>query len=200
MMHGDTIFPVILAVPREERSLSGRAKAAFLSGHARRALDFSARKSGLGLGNLLKTANGAPQPSGGSYWSLTHKSAYAGGVVAAWPIGMDIERIRPIRNALYRRVASEQEWRLSTQDRAVLFFRYWTAKEAVLKAAAIGLKDLSSCRIVKVVSEHRLIIEYQHRLWGVMQVFFDGHIAAVVDADRPVEWTLIREDGRQCSI
>ena len=143
----DTIFPVILAVPAANWQLKGREKTVSLSGHARRALQLSARKSGIILAELLKEENGAPLPFSGNYWSLTHKSDYVGGVVAGFRIGIDIERIRPIQKALYRKTANDDEWRLSGEDPVQLFFRYWTAKEAVLKAAAVGLKDLTKCRV-----------------------------------------------------
>jgi 4'-phosphopantetheinyl transferase len=196
----DTIFPVILAVPAQDRDLKGREKTAALSGHARRALQLSARKSDVLLAQLLKEENGAPVPFSGIYWSLTHKSAYVGGVVAGFRIGIDIEQIRPVQDALYRKTATDDEWRLSGEDPLQLFFRYWTAKEAVLKAAAAGLKDLSKCRVGQVLDAHRLMVDYLGKNWIVAQVFFDGHVAAVVHPVRHVQWTLVKENGRQSSI
>ena len=196
----DTIFPVILTVPAADRHLKGREKTAALSGHARRALQLSARKSGIILAQLLKEENGAPLPFSGNYWSLTHKSAYVGGVVAGFRIDIDIERIRSVQDALYRKTATDDEWRLSGADPVQLFFRYWTAKEAVLKAAAVGLKDLSKCRVGKVVDDHHLMVDYLDKSWLVAQVFFDGHVAAVVNPTRYVQWTLVEENGRQNKI
>ncbi|MEW6670258.1 MAG: 4'-phosphopantetheinyl transferase superfamily protein [Thermodesulfobacteriota bacterium] len=196
----DTIFPVILSVPAEDRRLKGREKAAALSGHARRALELSARKSGMVLAQLLKEENGAPLPFGGTYWSLTHKSDYVGGVVAGTRIGIDIEQVRPVRSALYRRTADDDEWRLCNGDRLLLFFRFWTAKEAVLKAAAVGLKDLTRCRVGKVLDDQHLLVDYLDKRWVVAQVFFDGHVAAVVNPVRHVQWTLVSENGRQSRI
>jgi len=196
----DTIFPVILAVPAQDRDLKGRAKTAALSGHARSALRLSARKSGIVLAQLLKEENGAPLPFGGTYWSLTHKSAYVGGVVAGCRIGIDIERVRPVQDALYRKTAGDEEWGLSGEDPLRLFFRYWTAKEAVLKAAAVGLKDLTKCRVGKVLDSHRLTVDYLNKSWMVAQVFFDGHVAAVVHPARHVQWTMLKENGRQSRI
>jgi len=196
----DTIFPVILAVPAQDRHLKGRAKTAALSEYARSALQVSARKSGIILEAMLKMENGAPLPFGGTYWSLTHKSDYVGGVVAGFRIGIDIERIRPVQDALYRKTADADEWRLCGEDPLQLFFRYWTAKEAVLKAAAVGLRDLSKCRVREVVDDHRLIADYLDKRWVVAQVFFDGHVAAVVHPVRYVCWTLVSESGQESRI
>ena len=191
----DTLFPVIRAVPDEDRLLKGRAKVACLSRQAREALNISARKSGIVLETLLKKENGAPLPFNGTYWSLTHKSTYVGAVVARVRTGIDIEKIRPVRQALFKKTADENEWGLTTQSAIEVFFHYWTAKEAVLKAAAIGLKDLSKCRVVQVVDKNSLIIDYLDKKWMVEHVFFDGHIASIVKAAAHIHWTLLDQSG-----
>lgn len=195
--NSDTIFAVILQVPARDRNLKGKAKTACLSRHARFALRLSARKSAIVLPQLLKDANGVPQPCGPNYWSLTHKSGYVGAVAAGCPIGIDLERIRPVHPGVYRKAADETEWRLSAENRLTLFFRYWTAKEAVLKAAGTGLAELDRCRVHAVADRRHLKIDYRNNLWIVEQVYFDGHIAAIVKAAERVQWTLVKEDGRQ---
>ena len=66
--------------------------------------------------------------------------------------------------------------------------------------AAVGLRDLSECRIGRVVDDHRLRVSYLGKSWMVEQVFFDGHVAAVVHTDRHVRWTLVSENGRESRI
>lgn len=189
-----------MAVPERDRQLSGRKKTVSLSEYARHALKISAQKSGIVLADLSKTENGAPIPFNGTYWSLTHKSTYVGGVVAAAPVGIDIERIRTVKTALFGKTADAQEWRLSDEPALHLFFRYWTAKEAVLKAVASGLKDLSKCRVIQVIDTDKLVIDCFEKTWNVRHVFFDGHLAALVQTDREIEWTLIKQTGRQLKL
>ena len=191
----DTLFPVICAVPDKDRLLKGRAKVACLSRQAREALNISARKSGIVLETLLKKENGAPLPFNGTYWSLSHKSSYVCAVVARANIGIDIEKIRPVSHALFKKTADEHEWGLATQSAINVFFSYWTAKEAVLKAAAIGLKDLSKCRVVRVADKNSLVINYLDKKWVVEHVFFDGHIASIVKAAAHIHWTLLNQSG-----
>ena len=200
MNNSSVIFPVILAVPAADQALRGRAKTTALSWHARRALQMSVERSGLAPGLLPKGEDGAPIPSNGCYWSLSHKTAYVGGVAAESQIGIDIEQIRPIQNPLYRKTATDDEWLLSDEDRLSLFFRYWTAKEAVLKVAAVGLKDLSCCRISRVIDAYRLTVDYLGKSWMIVQTFFDGHVAAVVNTAEKICWTLISEDGRSSKL
>ena len=185
------IYPVILAVPDEQQKLAGREKVAFLSRHARVALEISAQKSGVKLTRLIKGENGEPLPFDGNYWSLTHKTEYVGGVIASTKIGMDLEKIRPCSAALFRKTAQDSEWSLSNADPTRLFFRYWTSKESVLKASGAGIRDLSKCRIVKIIDHNHLIANYIDQEWIIEHHDFDGHIASVVKNKFNVEWTIL---------
>jgi len=185
------IYPVILSVPASAKELTRRARVKYLSRHARRALKISAEKSGIQLGELIKEENGSPLPSGGNYWSVTHKPEYVGGVIASEQIGIDIEKIRPCSKALFKKTADEREWALSDTDPLKLFFRYWTSKEAVLKAGGKGLSDLSKCRIGRIIDNHNLIINYKNKKWFVEQFFFKGHVASVIKTTSRIEWTIL---------
>jgi 4'-phosphopantetheinyl transferase len=69
-------------------------------------------------------------------------------------IGVDLERIRSdveVAKLSERFFAPSEHATImqSTQEqRAVRFFRYWVAKEAVLKAQGVGLRALSQCEIL----------------------------------------------------
>ncbi|MDZ4856093.1 MAG: 4'-phosphopantetheinyl transferase superfamily protein [Nitrospirota bacterium] len=69
-------------------------------------------------------------------------------------VGVDLERIRSdveVEKLSERYFASSEHATImqSTQaHRAARFFRYWVAKEAVLKAQGIGLRALSQCEIL----------------------------------------------------
>ncbi|UCF90082.1 MAG: 4'-phosphopantetheinyl transferase superfamily protein [Desulfobacterales bacterium] len=188
------IYPVILPVPERVKAFKPRERVIFLSRHARRAVAISAAKSGIALGDLLKDENGAPLPFENTFWSVTHKPGYVGGVVAPQPVGIDIERIRPCSPALFRKTAAASEWALAAPDHdsPVIFFRYWTSKEAVLKASRTGLKDLSNCRILRIIDDQHLLVENQERTWPVEQYFFDGHIASIVKETSRIEWSLLK--------
>lgn len=185
------IYPVILAVPEADQHLKARERVEYLSRHAREALEISAGKHGVVVGGLEKDESGAPLPFDGNYWSVSHKPEYVGGVIASKQIGIDIEKIRSCSPALFKKTADESEWNLSNEDAFNLFFRYWTAKESVLKALGKGIRDLSKCRVVRVIDPHHLIIEYQDIAWTIEHFFFNGHIASVVKYDMNVEWTLL---------
>lgn len=185
------IFPVILAVPAEEQALPPPKRVKALSRQAREALHLCARKAGIIVGELLTDDNGAPLPFDGHYWSLTHKRAYVGAVICAEATGIDIEAVKEVSTGVMRKTASVGEWRLTDQDPTAMFFRYWTAKEAVLKAEGIGIAGLSKCRVTSIPDDSHLRLEYKGRTYLVEHFYFDGHVASVVKNEFKVQWILL---------
>jgi 4'-phosphopantetheinyl transferase len=137
----DMLYPVILPVSPEDRRLAGADRVRSLSRIARRALAVCAEKSGLKIGEFIKNADGVPMPDNGVYWSVTHKPEYVAGILGLSPVGIDLEKIRPIHQGLFHRVADDEQWALDDSEPLIRFFRFWTAKEAVLKACGIGLRS-----------------------------------------------------------
>jgi 4'-phosphopantetheinyl transferase len=183
-----TIYPVILEVAESKRRLKGRQKVRFLSEFARSALKHSAMRLGVLLPKLEKEENGAPIPAGGIHWSLSHKSGCVAAVAAPAPVGIDIEKIRPVKEGLAERIAAPDEWRLFSGEELSDFFRCWTAKEAVLKAAGVGIAGLSDCRIVSVPNLERLSVVFRSISWEVRFHPFGGHLAAVAVNGLGVCW------------
>jgi len=189
-----TIYPVILSVPEERKTLTGRQKVAYLSKLARQAGRISAQRQGADIGEFAKNENGVPAPCCGYHWSISHKSEYVGGVVAPFPIGLDIEKIRPFSSGLFERTGTNAEWRLIDSNPQILFFRYWTSKEAVLKAEGKGIEELSKCRILKIRDENHLMVAYNGRQWLIEHFFFDHHVASVVCNGSSIRWAIF--DGK----
>ncbi len=183
-----TLHPIILPVPQEDRRLSGRERVQAQSRVAREALACSCRASGIALGPLTVGPHGAPVPFGGTFWSLSHKTRFAAAVVASSPIGIDIEEIRPRNEELFDFVAGPAEWALADRSWET-FFRYWTAKEAVLKTAGIGITHLRKARIQAVPDKDRVLVDYGSHLWPVRHFRFQDHLVALMHDDHEVVWT-----------
>jgi 4'-phosphopantetheinyl transferase len=188
----NTLFPVILPVPGKVHDLAPRERVKFLSRQARRALKDSARISGVRIGEPAKDDKGVPQPFDGNHWSISHKTQYVCGVAAPAPIGIDIERIRDFSEGLLKKTAVESEWALAEMETGSVkaFFRFWTAKEAVLKATGIGIKDLLKCRVHQIFDDHHLAIRYDGRDWLIEHFFFEDHIASIVKGSFQIEWII----------
>lgn len=192
MKQAPAIYPVILPVPPAARPLPPPERVRRLSRRAREALRLSAERLGVRLGPLAKDDRGAPLPAGGHHWSLTHKPAYVAAVVAPAAVGIDLEAIRAVAPGLHRKTADPVEWALAGDaDRNLAFFRFWTAKEAVLKTRGEGMRDLGRCRVAAVRDEAHLDIDYAGEAWPVEHYFFDGHIASLAVRGHAVRWLLM---------
>lgn len=186
------LHPVISLVPSSNQGFTGKQKVAFLSGFARQALFRSAAISKIHLDRAEKNADGAPLPCNGVYWSISHKSSCVAGVVAPIPVGIDVERIRSVSPALYAKIATTEEWQQGGQEPELnLFFRYWTAKEAVLKAAGVGLKALSVCSIDQVSDDCLLKVRFENQIYMVTQKEVAGHLVSLVTNDLRVTWHMV---------
>lgn len=194
---GDIAYPVIAAVPAKQQGLSGRALVVFLRDYARRAVALSAEKNNLSLSLLEKDSEGRPAPENGVFWSLSHKPVIVAGVAAQRPVGIDIEILRPVRAGLMEKITDASEQRLVGPATDLVFFRCWTAKEAVLKAAGCGLSGLSRCRIHETADDQTMILYFGDRRWRVTHVFHDRCIsaAACLDGHMQWQWVLLSASG-----
>lgn len=84
---------------------------------------------------------GAPSIQGGPYFSISHCKEGIAVAVDSQPIGIDIESVRPFKEALMHKTMNpaEQAAILSSDDPDWAFTRLWTKKEAVLKMQATGI-------------------------------------------------------------
>jgi phosphopantetheinyl transferase len=134
-----TLYPVVMPVSGDVQRLSGRNKIAALSDCARQALRLSADRSGVILGELHKDSDDIPLPFGVYHWSVSHKPKYVAAVVGQGRMGIDIEEIEPRKEDIFGYVASEEEWEMFGGKSWDSLYRCWTAKEAVVKSAGVGL-------------------------------------------------------------
>ncbi len=86
------------------------------------------------------------------HFNLAHTENHALLAVARSPVGADIERVRSAAvESLARRMLlpweRERVLSLPSPERERVFFRYWTCKEACLKASGIGLVGARSLGI-----------------------------------------------------
>lgn len=189
------IHPVALPVAAEKQCLTGRDKVRMLSRLARCALQHSADFSGLILGDLIKTDTGAPLPSRGVHWSLTHKSKWVAAVAAPHVIGIDLETIRDVDTRMFQRVADEEEWSRIGEPNLERFFRLWTAKEAVLKAVGRGIAGLSKCKFDTIANHDTLRLAYERSLWTVTHHWIRReHLIAVTAEPETIEWHILHKE------
>ncbi len=150
----------------------------------------SALKSKLYAEEFEKDESGIPLPSNGVFWSLSHKPGYVAGVVSKEGVGIDIEELKPVSDAMFNRIVDPAEFlHFTHQPREFVFFRVFTAKEAVLKKTGIGIKGLSKAKVDAVPDDYNLIIQYPDKKYQVENFYFDGYLASVTKDNLSVEWS-----------
>ena len=116
---------------------------------------------------LVYEENGRPVFESSSYYlSLSHSGDVAFSAVSKSPVGIDVEKIRPISLSLINRVCVDDEkafviggYEITDEknicDIDVLkrFFEIWTAKEAYFKMIGSGITDLKSVNTLEFEKE-----------------------------------------------
>lgn len=194
------------------RARAPRRRAELLHGRAglRQVLAYHTGRSAQEL-TLERDANGKPRlaPCGtgaAPSFGVSHAGDVLGIVVApCGELGIDVEiangRLDKDMDAIAHRHFSEAEWAVMeaapASAREAIFFRLWTLKEAVLKAAGIGLyhplndidvaQHAERYRLALACQERQLTVEAWHaRLDGRLHlaVAAVGALAEVVVVDR----------------
>ncbi|MCK5836408.1 MAG: 4'-phosphopantetheinyl transferase superfamily protein [Desulfobacula sp.] len=171
--------------------MKGKENVAALSRLARESARASAVKSKHLIHGFAKNAMGVPMPSNGIFWSVSHKPEFVGGIVSTEKIGIDLERLKDVSEALFQKIVDSDEARhFGHQDKTLIFFRAFTAKEAVLKKTTDGIKGLSKAKIKRVMDDRHLVVQYLNKKYWVENFYFDGYLASVTKDHFDLEWTV----------
>jgi 4'-phosphopantetheinyl transferase len=133
--------------------------------------------------------HGKPAVAGGPQLSISHSGGQVALALALrHPVGVDVERGSPTTD--YRQLAptvlapAELAWLGSVDDAALpqAFLRYWTRKEAVVKATGAGLRTALDTVVVSAPDAPPEVLE--HPGGGEFQLFdlkhaAPGHLAAL---------------------
>ena len=77
------------------------------------------------------------------HYNLSHAEGIAACMISDFECGIDCEKVRDFRPNVVKRVFSENEKAMfedtPDSEKALLFFRLWTLKEAYVKAIGVGI-------------------------------------------------------------
>lgn len=77
------------------------------------------------------------------HYNLSHAEGIAACMISDYECGIDCEKVRDFRPNVIKRVFSENEKKMfedtPDSEKALLFFKLWTLKEAYVKAIGIGI-------------------------------------------------------------
>lgn len=107
----------------------------------------------------------------GSSWdfNISHAGDYVVAILAKERVGIDIERFRKVRLEIFNRQFSEAEWAIihSSPQPELQFIKFWSIKEAAIKADGRGVAVLSQTRIL---DEQRVSVEESVKYYAMPEI------------------------------
>lgn len=185
------LHPVIRRAPGQDPSLPSAVRVA----NQRRGARAVCRECAHALGHHLRKLNcdvaGHPLPIDGWYWDASTTDSFVGGVVAPFPVGIAVERVRHYGQDVVVQSCTREEYELLGGFRWQTFARLLSAKLAVLHKVGRKASELANCQLAAVPSDRGLVLHFLNRNHYVDQRFSSGHYASVC-ADLPtgavLEW------------
>lgn len=167
---------------------SGREGVLRLRARQGEALRAAARAAGAPVMlDFPRDRRGAPRACGGGrfFWSAANTRGAALAAVAKAPVGVDVESLARPRVAPAAAFAGPDELALCDAWSAPLALALWTAKEAVLKLAGVGIAELRACRLAAPPAGDEpaeLVLLHRDRLHRVVLVRPEGFVLALACA------------------
>ena len=78
---------------------------------------------------------------GDIFFNISHSGDFAAAAVCGYPVGVDIQVFRPVKNSLINKLCSAEEksYINSSSDKSRAFIELWTLKESYIKATGDGM-------------------------------------------------------------
>lgn len=115
---------------------------------------------GITEAKLHRYANGQPYLSGCDLFvSISHSEDMVACAVSDAPVGIDIQKIRPISPALSRHLCTPEEAEYAGTSLHRLY-EIWTGKEAWFKKQGTGITDLKSVNILPLSRQVHILGDY----------------------------------------
>ncbi|MBW4600747.1 MAG: 4'-phosphopantetheinyl transferase superfamily protein [Calothrix sp. FI2-JRJ7] len=121
-------------------------------------------------------------------FNLSHSEDLALCVVSSIQnVGVDLEFIRAIDDveSFAKRFFTDNEYKgiklLAVGQQQKMFFRYWTCKEAYLKATGVGIGELEMIEVSLTPDCARIVIDQTNQMdkqWSLIEVVLDNNYVA----------------------
>ena len=141
---------------------------------------------------ILRDEQGKPYLNGYPiHFNVSHSGEYLAIAVSEFPIGVDIQKPKTIKEGMFRKVIQPEEEGLIGEAREADFLRLWTLKESFVKAEGRGLRiPLKDYYFEKENDKYVVIYCGQRMPWtfNIEETLIEGYFISVCALDQEVCW------------
>ena len=144
---------------------------------------------------ILKDKMGKPYVEGNSlHFNVSHSGEYLAIAISKYPVGIDIQEPKFIKDGMFRKVVQPEEDCLIGEDRQKDFLRLWTLKESFVKAEGKGLRiALKEYYFEKENDEYLVNYGGQKMPWtfNIEETLVDGYFISVCGRESEVTYHFV---------
>ena len=133
---------------------------------------------------ILRDEMGKPYLEGKTlHFNVSHSGEYLAIAISKYPVGIDIQEPKLIKDGMFRKVVQPEEECLIGEDRQKDFLRLWTLKESFVKAEGKGLRiALKDYYFEKENDEYLVNYGGQKMPWtfNIEETLVDGYFISVL--------------------
>ena len=125
------------------------------------------------------------------YFNVSHSGEYLAIAVSEFPVGVDIQEPKNIKDGMFRKVVQEEETELIGDNRQKDFLRLWTLKESFVKAEGKGLRiSLKDYYFQKENKEYFVNYSGQRMPWtfNIEETLIPEYFISVCGMEKEVSW------------
>lgn len=146
---------------------------------------------------ILKDEMGKPYfPGNPFYFNVSHSGEYLALAISKEPVGIDLQKIKPVKVGMYHKTVRPLEGVLIGKDRERDFIRLWTLKESFVKAEGKGLRiPMKDYYFVKEKEDYFVFWGGQKQPWtfNIEETLLKDYIVSVCGMEKEVSWSVEQE-------
>ena len=144
---------------------------------------------------ILKDKMGKPYFEGNSlHFNVSHSGEYLTIAISKYPVGIDIQGQKLIKDGMFRKVVQPKEAALIGENKQKDFLRLWTLKESFVKAEGKGLRiALKDYYLGKENEKYFVIYGGQRMPWtfNIEETLVDGYFISVCGRESEVTYHFV---------
>lgn len=127
------------------------------------------------------------------YFNVSHSGEYLAIAISEFPVGIDIQEPKNIKDGLFCKVVQPQEQPLIGEERKKDFLRLWALKESFVKAEGKGLRiSLKNYYFEKKNEKYFVNYGGQKQAWtfNIEETLIENYVISVCGLEKEVCWIM----------